>query len=79
MRTVDDLISLAAYCHDRVNSQMFVYSLSVAILHRPDTKHLPIPHLSEIFPDKFVDSSVFTRAQKEANVVPSGSRVCSSF
>ncbi|XP_058804269.1 uncharacterized protein LOC131671673 [Phymastichus coffea] len=74
MRTVDDLISLAAYCHDRVNPQMYIYALSVAILHRSDTKHLPIPQLSEIFPDKFVDSSVFSRAQTEANVVPTGSR-----
>jgi hypothetical protein len=75
MRTVDDLLSLAAYCRDRMNAQMFVYSLSVAILHRPDTKNLPIPQLCEIFPDKYMDSSVFHRAKEEANVIPTGSRV----
>ena len=77
MRTVEDLLSLAAYCRDRINPQMFVYSLSVAILHRPDTKHLTIPRLSEVFPDKYMDSRIFNRAKEEANVVPAGSRVCS--
>lgn len=75
MRTIEDLLSLAAYCRDRVNAQMFVYSLSVAILHRSDTKHLPIPQLTEVFPDKYIDSSVFHRAKEEAHVVPAGQRV----
>ncbi|XP_011494200.1 PREDICTED: phenoloxidase 2-like [Ceratosolen solmsi marchali] len=75
MRTVEDLLSLAAYCRDRINSQMFVYALSIAILHRPDTKNLPIPQLSEIFPDKYMDSSIFNRAKEEANVMPTGSRI----
>ncbi|KAL7300486.1 hypothetical protein TKK_0006488 [Trichogramma kaykai] len=74
MRTLEDLVSLAAYCRDRVNAQMFVYSLSVAILHRPDTKHLSVPQLAEIFPDKYMESSIFHRAREEANVVPAGSR-----
>ncbi|XP_011494439.1 PREDICTED: phenoloxidase subunit 1-like [Ceratosolen solmsi marchali] len=74
MRTVEDLLSLAVYCRDRMNAQMFVYALSVAILHRPDTKNLPIPQLSEIFPDKYMDGSIFHRAKEEANVVPIGSR-----
>lgn len=79
MRTVEDLMSLAAYCRDRVNAQMFIYSLSVAILHRDDTKHISVPQLSEIFPDKFMDSQIFSRAKEEANVVPAGSRVSSFY
>lgn len=75
MRTYDDLLSVSVYCRDRVNPEMFIYALSVAILHRPDTKDLPIPPLSEIFPDKYVDSGIFARAREEANVVPAGSRV----
>lgn len=66
---------MSVYCRDRVNPQMFIYALSVAILHRPDTKDVPIPPLSEIFPDKYIDSAVFARAREEANVVPAGSRV----
>ncbi|KYQ50113.1 Phenoloxidase subunit A3 [Trachymyrmex zeteki] len=74
MQTFDDFLSVAVYCRDRVNPEMFVYVLSVAILNRPDTKDLPIPPLSEIFPDKYIDSGIFARAREEANVVPAGSR-----
>lgn len=75
LRTYEDFLSVAVYCRDRLNPNMFIYALSVAILHRPDTKNLPVPPLSEIFPDKFVDGSVFSRAKEEANVVPTGARV----
>ncbi|XP_076646002.1 phenoloxidase 1-like [Halictus rubicundus] len=75
MKTSEDLLSVAVYCRDRVNPNMFIYALSVAILHRPDIKDLPIPPLSEVFPNKFVDGGIFTRAQEEANLVPPGSRI----
>ncbi|XP_015524598.1 phenoloxidase 1 [Neodiprion lecontei] len=74
MRTYDDFLSASVYCRDRVNTNMFIYALSVAILHRPDTKNLPIPPLSEVFPEKFMDGGVFSRAKEEANLVPAGSR-----
>lgn len=76
MRTIEDFLSVAVYCRDRLNPNMFIYALSVAMLHRPDTKNLPIPSLAEVFPDKYVDSGIFSRAKEEANVVPAGSRVC---
>jgi hypothetical protein len=47
----------------------------VAILHRPDTKHLPIPSLSEVFPDKFIDGALFEKAKEESNIVPEKERV----
>ncbi|XP_017884414.2 phenoloxidase 1-like [Ceratina calcarata] len=75
MRTYEDFLSVSVYCRDRVNPDMFIYALSVAILHRPDTKDLPIPPLNEVFPDKYVDSGVFSRAREEANIVPAGSRI----
>lgn len=75
MRSVDDLQSLAVYARDRVNPYLFNYCLSVAILHRPDTQHLDIPTFIQSFPDKYVDSKVFTRAREEATIVPDGSRV----
>lgn len=75
MRTYEDFLSVSVYCRDRVNPQMFIYALSVAILHRPDTKDLPIPPLSEIFPDKYIDSGIFARAREEANIVPAAQRV----
>ncbi|XP_071448896.1 phenoloxidase 1-like [Hetaerina americana] len=73
MRNYDDFLSASVFCRDRVNPYMFVYALSVAILHRNDTKNLRLPPLSEIFPDKYLDSRVFPKAREEANVVQEAS------
>ncbi|KAK0083003.1 hypothetical protein PV326_006914 [Microctonus aethiopoides] len=75
MRTVEDFLSVAVYSRDRLNPNLFIYALSVAILHRPDTKDMAIPPLTEVFPDKYVDSGIFSRAKEEANVVPPGARI----
>lgn len=74
VRSIDDLQSVAAFSRDRVNPQLFNYALSVALLHRPDTKNLDIPLFAGLFPDKFIDSRVFERAREEATIVPEGSR-----
>lgn len=75
MRTYEDFLSVAVYCRDRMNPNMFIYALSVAILHRPDTKNLPIPPLHEVFPDKYIDGGIFSRAREEANISSAGQRV----
>lgn len=62
------------YARDRVNGQLFNYALSVALLHRPDTKDLDLPLFVESFPSKFLDSRSFFQARQEASVVPQGSR-----
>lgn len=66
---------MAVYARDRVNPLLFNYALSVAILHRPDTRDMNLPLISELFPDKFIDSRVFGQIREEATVVPEGSRV----
>lgn len=66
---------MAVYARDRLNPYLFNYALSVALLHRPDTKDLPLPRFFENFPDKFVDSKVFQKVREEATVVPEGSRI----
>lgn len=76
MRNIDDLVSMSAACRERVNPYLFNYALSVAILHRPDTRNLQIPPLFESFPDKFMDGAIFNRARQESEIFPSGSRVC---
>uniref|UniRef100_T1H4B2 Hemocyanin N-terminal domain-containing protein n=1 Tax=Megaselia scalaris TaxID=36166 RepID=T1H4B2_MEGSC len=63
--TVDNLLSVAARIRDKINPMLFNYALSVAILHRPDTKLLPIPLLANIFPEKFLHSLVFNEARKK--------------
>ncbi|XP_012279901.1 phenoloxidase 2-like isoform X2 [Orussus abietinus] len=75
MRNYEDFLSASVFCHDRVNPYLYIYCLSVAILHRPDTQNLPLPSHCEVFPDKYVDSGIFAKAREEANVVPAGSRI----
>ncbi|XP_026465404.1 phenoloxidase 2-like [Ctenocephalides felis] len=75
LRNLEDLQSVAVYARDRLNPYLFNYALSVALLHREDTKDVPIPNFAESFPDKFMDSAVFQRAREEATIVPEGSRV----
>lgn len=72
LRNVDDLMTVAVYARDRVNPLLFNYALSVAILHRPDTKDMSLPLMIETFPEKFIDSRVFRDIREEATVVPEG-------
>ena len=72
--SIDDLQSIAIYARDRVNPQLFNYALSVAMLHRPDTRDLDLPLFSAVFPEKFIDSSVFEKAREESTIIPEGSR-----
>lgn len=75
MKSTEDLQSVAVYARDRVNPFLFNYALSVALLNRPDTKDLDLPTFLETFPEKYVDSRVFSQLREEATVVPDGSRM----
>lgn len=75
LRSIDDLQSVAVFARDRLNPYLFNYALSVALLHRPDTRGLDLPTLAETFPEKFVDSKIFREVREEASVVPEGSRM----
>lgn len=74
-KSVDELLSLAAYCRDRTNPYMFIYALSVVVIHKPETRGLELPSHAEMFPSLYMDSSVFNRAREESEVVQAGSRV----
>lgn len=73
-RNRQDLISTAAYVRDRVNPYLFNYALSVALLHRSDTRDITLPNLLSSFPGKFIDSKIFLLARQEATVIPDDSR-----
>lgn len=75
LRSVEDLQTVAVYARDRVNPFLFNYALSVAILHRPDTKGIDLPLFAQVFPEKFVDSKVFRAIREETSVVPDGQRM----
>ncbi|KAK9503579.1 hypothetical protein O3M35_010108 [Rhynocoris fuscipes] len=74
VRSLDDFLATTVYCRDRLNPHLYIYALSVAILHREDTKQLPIPTLCEVFPDKFMDSATFSRAREQANILSADKR-----
>jgi len=75
MRDLEDLLAISSYCQLRANPYLFNYCLSVAILHRPDTKGLDIPTFAETFPDKFMDPKAFRRAREVASATPAGARM----
>lgn len=69
MRTLEDLQSACVYARDRVNPSLFQYSLACAMIHRPDTKNIPIPSLIEMFPYKFVDSKIIQNIKEETFIL----------
>lgn len=75
MKTTADLLSAAVYARDRLNPYLFNYCLSVALLHRPDTKDVSLDSFVSFFPDKFVDSTSLGKAKRTAEVIPENSRV----
>lgn len=62
--SIDELLSLAVYCRERLNAYLFIYSLSTALLHRPDTRHIRIPDISEHLPAKFVNKSALNDSRR---------------
>lgn len=73
--TIDELQSVAIYAHDRLNPYLYNYALSVAILHRNDTKGMGLPSFIQSFPNKFVDRQIFRHLREECTIVPEGSRI----
>ncbi|ETN67213.1 prophenoloxidase [Anopheles darlingi] len=72
---VQSLMSVATFCRDRLNAVLFQYSLSVAIQHREDTKNVNIPSIVSLFPDQFVDPSVFPKLREEGAAVQQENRM----
>jgi hypothetical protein len=60
----DTFFRTACYVRDRVNEGQFIYALSVAVLHRQDTRGIVLPPAYEIYPHLFVNSEVIHAAYK---------------
>ncbi|CAL1261549.1 unnamed protein product [Larinioides sclopetarius] len=60
----EDFMHLAEQARDIVNEGMFVYSTSVALLHRDDCRGVTVPPIQEIFPDRFIPSETINQAIK---------------
>ncbi|CAO1327416.1 unnamed protein product [Diamesa tonsa] len=66
--SLEDLFSVAAFCRERVNPQLFQYCLAVAIQHRPDTKSMSAPMMIQQFPDQFMSSESLNDVANEAKL-----------
>ncbi|XP_055308600.1 phenoloxidase 3-like [Sitodiplosis mosellana] len=62
-KDLDELISLALYCRDQLNSDLFVYSYYTVLEHRHDTHNLELPYIFEINPHQFFDKHDLSQLQ----------------
>ncbi|XP_026328016.1 phenoloxidase subunit 2-like, partial [Hyposmocoma kahamanoa] len=69
-----DFLSTCAFCRVHLNPQLFNYCFSTALLHRRDTRNVPIPNLVETFPFKFMESQVFQQARESSRVLKRNER-----
>lgn len=74
-KDVDELISLAVYCRDQLNSELFVYSYYTVLSHRDDTKHFELPQVFEINPHKFFDKKTLSELHAAAYEAENKKRV----
>ncbi|XP_045451550.1 acidic juvenile hormone-suppressible protein 1-like [Melitaea cinxia] len=59
-----DFYKLAVYLRHHINEGLYVYVLSVAIIHYPETKGVLIPPIYEVFPSYFHNGNIINIAQK---------------
>nr|AAX14951.1 arylphorin hexamerin-like protein 2 [Romalea microptera] len=58
----DTFYKTAVWARQHLNEGMFVYSFTVAVLHREDTKDVTLPPPYEIYPQFFVNAEVIQKA-----------------
>ncbi|GAB0089430.1 hypothetical protein DMENIID0001_039680 [Sergentomyia squamirostris] len=74
MESAEDLLACAVYVRDRVNPYLFVYSFSVALAHRKDTKNIVLPDCMLSFPGKFLPKTILSEVKEIGYVVPGSLR-----
>lgn len=62
----DTFYNTAVWMRFHVNEYMYLYALSVAILHRPDTKNIRLPPVYEVLPQYFFNEEVIHKANRIA-------------
>ncbi|KAL7303676.1 hypothetical protein TKK_0003819 [Trichogramma kaykai] len=56
----------AAWARIHMNAGMFVTAFSTAVIYRPDTRHIRLPAIYELYPNVFFDSRVIHEAERVA-------------
>lgn len=67
-KDLDELISLALYCRDQINTQLFIYVYTIALTHRYDSDNIELPQLFEIAPHHFFKKSTLAAAKEKSHV-----------
>ncbi|XP_072756204.1 hexamerin 70b [Anoplolepis gracilipes] len=62
----DTFYNTAVWARFHVNEYMYTYVLSVAVLHRPDTKNIRLPPIYELHPQYFFNDEVIHKAYRIA-------------
>ena len=60
----DTFYNTAAWAKINMNEHMYIYTLTMAILHRPDTKNIRIPNFGEIMPHFFFNEDIIFKVQR---------------
>ncbi|XP_076243477.1 hexamerin 70b-like [Calliopsis andreniformis] len=58
----DTFYNVAVWARFNLNELMYIYSLSLAVIHRPDTRFIKLPPLQEILPHFFFNEDVMQKA-----------------
>ncbi|XP_055907114.1 larval serum protein 1 beta chain-like [Eupeodes corollae] len=60
----ETFVQNVAWARMNVNEGMFVYCLSMAVIHRPDMQGIILPQIYEIFPSMFLNGKYVMAAEK---------------
>lgn len=63
-RDYETFYNTAVWARQNVNEGVFLYAVSVAIVHRPDTKRFVLPPIYEVYPYYFFNSEVIQKAYR---------------
>uniref|UniRef100_A0A1W7RAE8 Hemocyanin subunit 5b n=1 Tax=Hadrurus spadix TaxID=141984 RepID=A0A1W7RAE8_9SCOR len=66
--TFDEFMDLCHQARDFVNEGLYIYTVSVAILHRSDCLHVTLPPVQEVFPEKFIPVETLFKSFKESKL-----------
>lgn len=64
--TFEDFIKVCETLYPRVNEDLLLYALSVAIVHRPDAQGVHLPRVHDVYPDKFIPDKELNQLRKLA-------------
>nr|CCA94916.1 hemocyanin subunit b [Euphrynichus bacillifer] len=68
--TFDEFLDLCHQSRDFVNEGLYIYAVSVAVLHRSDCHGITLPPIEEVFPDRFVPVEALFKTFHESTLAP---------